>query len=183
MCLCAAEGKGKGGHIQLDILVEVSSRRVPCLLLPSAAVMCGCLLASLLPPPYPDAALCPGAAVASRSLAQHTQAMGRQNFGCDTGNWDWKGLTSQNVTLNGGRRVRMAGHHWFQVVACFKCHSCLLPALPGPGWVCSSRAMLFFDVAWAAALATGRNPTAMLLPPLAGRQAAARLGDLPPAAG
>jgi hypothetical protein len=29
--------------------------------------------------------------------------MGRQNFGCDTGNWDWKGLTSQNVTLNGKR--------------------------------------------------------------------------------
>jgi beta-galactosidase len=31
------------------------------------------------------------------------EAMGRQNFGCDTGNWDWKGLTSQNVTLNGKR--------------------------------------------------------------------------------
>lgn len=111
--LCAAEGKGKSGHIQLDILVEVSSRRVPCLLLPSAAVMCGCLLASLLPPPYPDAALCPGAAVASRSLAQHTQAMGRQNFGCDTGNWDWKGLTSQNVTLNGGW-----GFEWRGTIGC-----------------------------------------------------------------
>ena len=24
-----------------------------------------------------------------------------QNFGCDTGNWDFKGLTSRNVTLNG----------------------------------------------------------------------------------
>ncbi|KAI7843402.1 hypothetical protein COHA_003000 [Chlorella ohadii] len=49
------QGKGKGNHIQLDILVE---------------------------------------------------AMGRQNFGCDTGNWDWKGLTSQNVTLN-GKRLRV----------------------------------------------------------------------------
>lgn len=29
------------------------------------------------------------------------QAMGRVNFGCDTGGWDFKGLTSGNVTLGG----------------------------------------------------------------------------------
>lgn len=41
-------------------------------------------------------------AAAPTCFTSPCQAMGRQNFGCDTGNWDWKGLTSQNVTLNGG---------------------------------------------------------------------------------
>ena len=35
------------------------------------------------------------------TLHDPPQAMGRQNFGCDSGNWDFKGLTSQHVTLNG----------------------------------------------------------------------------------
>jgi beta-galactosidase len=29
------------------------------------------------------------------------EAFGHQNFGCDTGNWDYKGLQSSNITLNG----------------------------------------------------------------------------------
>jgi len=30
------------------------------------------------------------------------EAVGRQNFGCDTGGWDFKGLQSPKVQLNGG---------------------------------------------------------------------------------
>ena len=45
-----------------------------------------------------------GARPASPAPARpHPQAMGRQNFGCDSGNWDFKGLQSPNVTLNGAR--------------------------------------------------------------------------------
>lgn len=36
------------------------------------------------------------------------QAVGRQNFGCDQGGWDFKGLTSQNVTLNGAPALHNA---------------------------------------------------------------------------
>ncbi|KAL4433782.1 hypothetical protein ABPG75_000223 [Micractinium tetrahymenae] len=42
-----------------------------------------------------------GGGVDSLQLDILVEAMGRANFGCDTGGWDFKGLTSKNVTLDG----------------------------------------------------------------------------------
>jgi hypothetical protein len=45
-----------------------------------------------------------GAGAAGKPLVLDilVEAVGRQNFGCDTGGWDFKGLQSPDVQLNGG---------------------------------------------------------------------------------
>ena len=51
----------------------------------------------------PSSNLCPSSSCLTPGVSAclPLQAVGRQNFGCDQGGWDFKGLTSQNVTLNG----------------------------------------------------------------------------------
>lgn len=173
LLLRAAEGGGKGGHIQLDILVEVRAEQFQ----PQK------LTGQFAPTIHLPARQFPTCHASTLALPLHSprsppppalQAMGRQNFGCDTGNWDWKGLTSQNVTLNGGWGNVLCGVvSEAAEAACFGSRSV---------WVWAGQAEGGGDTP---RLLTQR-PAAIFTPssiPHLRRQAAARLGGVPPAAG